>query len=421
MNLLRGWRGRLALVLLVALSLRCGAAVWLEWFLEARGGEEFLFGDSLSYWVLAEQLLQGGPYEYGAADARVLRVPGFPFLLAAIFRLVGTSHLMVRLVLAAVGTGACALVFVLGRRLFDERTGLLAAAGAAVYPAFVLFSPVVLSETLFAALMLANLVLLGHALGLCGATEAPAGRRGDWLALVVGVAAGAATLVRPSWIAFCPLVALVRLAAGLERRRSLWRAAIMMVGMVMALAPWWIRNYRVTGRFVPTTLWVGASLYDGLNPRATGASDMYFLPAVRRMYVDEEVREREYLRDRYLRRQAFEFARDNPKRVLELAGLKFLRFWHVWPNAERFRWWPIRLGYLVTYVPVIALAAAGFWSQRRRGGTVALLVLPIVYFCVIHLVFVSSIRYRLPGMFPVMVLAAAALVRPASQEQDAAG
>ena len=43
-------------------------------------------------------------------------------------------------------------------------------------------------------------------------------------------------------------------------------ALICALGVVLVMGPWWIRNARIYGRFVPTALWIGASLYDGLNP-----------------------------------------------------------------------------------------------------------------------------------------------------------
>ena len=57
-----------------------------------------------------------------------------------------------------------------------------------------------------------------------------------------------------------------------------------------SMAPWWVRNARVYGRFVPTALWMGASLYDGLNPAATGASDMRFLDEPEIWPLDERTR-----------------------------------------------------------------------------------------------------------------------------------
>ena len=137
-------------------------------------------------------------------------------------------------------------------------------------------------------------------------------------------------------------------------------------------------------------------------------------------FLDEVKAKRlgEYGQDRYLRREALRFARANPQRALELAGVKLLRYWSPWPHAEQFQSWQAGLVLLLSYGPALALAVIGIWRHRRLGGTRMLLVLPILYFCVVHLVFVSSIRYRLPGMYPMLILAAAALVLPGSSKPD---
>ena len=80
------------------------------------------------------------------------------------------------------------------------------------------------------------------------------------------------------------------------------------------MAPWWVRNARVYGRFVPTALWTGASLYDGLNPRATGASDMEFLAEPEFWPLGEEAQ------DAALARRALAFARRHPGRVAGAGG-----------------------------------------------------------------------------------------------------
>ena len=61
----------------------------------------------------------------------------------------------------------------------------------------------------------------------------------------------------------------------------------------------------VYGRFVPTALWMGASLYDGLNPQATGASDMSFFWEIASIWpLDEQDQDAE------LTRRAIAFARE---------------------------------------------------------------------------------------------------------------
>ena len=51
---------------------------------------------------------------------------------------------------------------------------------------------------------------------------------------------------------------------------------------------------------------------------------------------------------------AIDWARQNPKRVLELAGIKFLRMWSPLPNATEFGSTTLRLVLAVSYLASIA-------------------------------------------------------------------
>ena len=162
------------------------------------------------------------------------------------------------------------------------------------------------------------------------------------IALGSGAAAGAAVLVRPSWALFVPAMLAAWVVAGVfagQGRAAARGAVLCAVGLVVIMAPWWVRNARIYGRFVPTALWMGASLYDGLNPRATGASDMIpFLRDPEIWPLDEQDQDAE------LTRRAIAFAREQPVRVLELAVVKLGRYWSPWPNAEGFRSWGLAVG-----------------------------------------------------------------------------
>jgi len=398
----------LAIVLVTALGLRLGAG----WWWQSRLGGRFLFGDSQSYWDLARTIARGEPYEVGQDRARVFRTPGYPLVLAPIFLLGGDQPpvLWARAQSALLDTLAVAGVGWLAWRLFDARTGLLAATLAALCPGSVAVGVMVLSEAPFCPLMLLNLGLW------MAAWESPTPRRACGLALSAGVAAGLATLVRPSWLLFVPFALAVAVAASPARRRHLAIGAAMLAGLVLTMAPWWVRNVRVTGRFVPTTLQVGASLYDGWNPQATGASEMSFVEAFaaeeRRLgdagvlAADESL---EFRLDRRLRQEALAWAGEHPGEVLRLALVKLGRTWNVWPNDAGMSSWPVRVAMAVFYVPIVLLALLGAASTVRRGWPYVLCWLPAVYFSLVHMVFVSSIRYRQPAMLGLMVLAAGAV------------
>jgi len=403
-------------ILGLALALRVAGAFVVDAYLDRAGRDFLIAGDADGYWELGRKIAEGEEYALYDPPRRVMRMPGFPLLLA----LSGGSLLAARLMLAVVGTAACWLVYRLGRDLVDETTGLVAAGITAVSPTLVGFSVLILSETTFAATMTLSLLLMTWLarIHIPGISENPwdvISRRHLLLAFLAGAAVSLACYVRPSWLLFGPaFVVYLLLGRSRIRKNSGVRetdgriltnsatAATFLLGMALLLAPWAVRNYGVTdGRFVVTTLWVGPSLYDGLNPEAGGDSDMTYFDRDR--VLD---RMSEYDMDRHYRRKAWEFVSENPGRTAELAMWKLARYWSPWPNAEQFqRPWMIVTA-AACWVFVFVPALAGLWLMRRRFLVLLMTAGPVLYFAAIHSVFVGSIRYRLPAEYPLAVLAA---------------
>lgn len=396
----------LGAILVVALAVRLAAGAW--WQSHLPEGVRFGFGDSESYWQLGRAIAQGAPYQYGAVEARVFRTPGYPLLLAALGKMVGPSVPAARAMSAVLGTLAVGGVYWLGRQLFDVPTGLVAALITALDPGAVLLGGLVLSEAPFCAIMVLQLILWERA------GRAVDRRRSAFWLVGAGLAAGAATLVYPSWLFFVPFAVACQWVASGRRRQCLREGAFLLTGLCLAMFPWWARNYRVTGHCVPTTLQVGASLYDSLNPGATGASNMDLVKArqatLRRDLAVGPSMPRGLLElrvDRALRAESIRWAWTHPGQTLKLAVRKFARTWNIWPNEPSLRGWSARAAVMLAYVPLLGLGLLGAWKHCHRGWPYVLCLLPAVYCALLHVVFVGSIRYRQPAMLTLAVLAAA--------------
>jgi 4-amino-4-deoxy-L-arabinose transferase-like glycosyltransferase len=416
----------LAGVLAVALIARTLAAFLIQWFVgRSRTNRLCVFPDTDYYWLLARTIRAGTQYdvvEWGNIHHRALRTPGYPLFLAVCQALFGESTIAVRLVQAVLGTASVWLVYRLTQQLEANsapeppaapRTGTapnVAAALAAIDPYSVAISELLLSEALFIPLLLlflCGLASLWRAIDQPKAAADPSsGWRAGWLAPATGAVAGVAVLTRPSFALYPPAALLVWLIACFRSRErgrltaALRSAALVLAGAALVMSPWWVRNARIYGRFVPTSVWFGASLYDGLNPSATGASDMKFRESPEFRILSEVDQ------DRVLARRALDFALSNPGRVLELAVIKLGRYWSPWLNAEEYRFRVIAVLSTVVVVPLYVLLLAGAWARRRDPRALVILAGPLLYFGAVHLVFVSSVRYRVCGAVAAMPLAA---------------
>ncbi len=400
----------LVLVLGIALTTRVGAAFW--WQARLPDARSFAYGDSVSYWVLAQHMVRGEPYCYGIDQSPVFRTPGYPLLLAGMFCVSGDDPPVIwaRLLGAVFGTATIGGLICLTGQLFDSRAALVAGLLSAVYPGAIGMSVFVLSESPFCLFMVGQLICW---VKLTRSTE----RRHEigW-SVAIGVLAGIATLIRPSWLLFTPFALGVGLLCGRRARQDAVHAAVILLAIAVTMSPWWVRNYKVTGGLVATTLQMGASLYDGLSPTATGASDMRFVEAFHRAQLQDDatatttpVGTFSQRLDNRMRTAAVNWARAHPGQVVRLMAIKLARMWSPWPHAEEMQSWTFRLLVVVGFVPLIGFALCGAIGNVRRGWPYALCLLPAVYFSGLHMIFVSSIRYRQPAMLPLIVLAAAAV------------
>lgn len=396
------------LLVFVALVLRIGMTVYWEGRSDT---EPFYFGDSDTYWQLGKAIAKGKPYVYDGNQ--IHRMPGYPVILAPLFLVFGEDVPVWagRLENVLIGTLTVLAVAWLAWVLFRDRTiALLAGWITALDPMNVVMSALILSEAPFCLAMILQLAFWIKAL------RDP--ERLDYRSVcVAGLLAAAAIYFRPSWLYFVPLATLGGIVLSPWNFRPVLKSGLIIsIVCALCLVPWWLRNYRVSGHFVSTTLQTGASLYDGLSPEATGASDMDFVEEFRNAEIQltsqpSTLKEKmEYRLNQKMRQAAIDWAWKHPDLALKLARSKFFRLWNFWPNEASLSNGLIKIVVFFSYSPVLFFGIIGAVRSIRKDFSVRLLWIPAVYITALHIVFVSSIRYRAPAMICLAVLAAWVLV-----------
>ncbi|MCR9292585.1 MAG: glycosyltransferase family 39 protein [bacterium] len=408
-------------ILVIAFCLRLAAAY--AWHQSNTNPETpFRLGDSHSYWTLAEQIGSGQPYQYGSENARIFRAPLLPIFLAP-FTWIADVNLAVfiaRIACCLLGSLAVWLVMKLAEQAAGKCAALACGVLAALHPGAIGMSIVILSEALFIPLMVGHLLCWQKSL-------ASDGRPFRNNSLMMGLLAGLAVLTRPSWLLFLPFSAAVGMTFGPLRGKQFRIALLAMLAFCITMSPWWLRNAAITGRFVPTTLQVGLSLYDGLHPGATGASDTG-MEFAQRLQAEQLVADAgaptapestlEYRVDQRAKSAALRWARENPLEVVRLAARKFVRTWSLWPDGGEAGSNSIRIALGLGTVTILVLAVYGTYrlpdiqaslANDKQPMAAAIRWMPCIYFTLLHMLFVGSVRYREPGVFILCTLAGAAI------------
>ena len=389
------------LVFAAAAALRV-AWVLVRW---SQAGAALEFSDEQLHWQLATNLVEHGTLV--SDDGRyAARMPVYPLFLALFAWLGEVGILLARLAQALLGAATAWAVFRLADAALGRPAACVAGALACCDPYTIFFTNLLLTEVPFTLI----------AVGLVASAWRLIAQRSerDRLA-VVGLAllGSAAVLTRPSAAGWIVLLWVVLCLLDAKRARATRRVAVCAGAVVLALVPWGLRNRAVLGSFAWLGTNGGVTLYDAQGPQAKGDSDQSFLQQMPELAGLGEVE-----RDRALRRLAVEQMREDWGRVLQLAGVKFRRTWSLTPNVGAYSGGVAGFVSVAFMLAVLMAVVVGLWRTRRKWKLHVLLWLPVVYFTLVHCVFIGSLRYRVPLMPFVEITAAAALV---SRQEPSSG
>lgn len=399
----------------------------------------FLFPDSVNFMEYARALAQNGTY-VDEAGRVAWRMPGYSLLLAGLLRLGLDSLTALHLPNILLGTLNAGLAGWLGWRIFlTRRAALLATVFLALSPFIAFLDGLMLSDTL----AVTGVLLL--CLAGAGFVRADGWKQTLRASLLVALAAAVCAYAKASagllLLPILPFLLFARKRAPLRQGGLGVRwGAVIAVAFAALLYPWVQRNEALLGDFVPFTTMGGFTLWEASGPGADGGANhgkVKFPPA----WDDMQARQKapggtladapnllmtyplpnggavqflgatkaELAADAYLLAAGIRELRDNAEHTVALMTRKLLRTWSPVPNWIGAPFWPYGLLMLLTYGPVVVLSILGLQMCRANWRLAYLLYLPAAYFSLVHMVFMGSVRYRVPAEACLIVVAAGVL------------
>ena len=196
-------------------------------------------------------------------------------------------------------------------------------------------------------------------------------------------------------------------AIGTRRRRRLLESLVILLIVVAGMMPWWIRNWELFhSNFFRFSTLEGISLYESVYHGATGGprqSDIKWPGYMKKLNESQ--------RDNRWTAMSFRIIEHHPMRILRLAVIKVGRTWSPWLHAKGFRniWMNGILTFWYGLEYVLALfGVRRLWRDRPRV-LLGITLIPILYLTAMHAIFLGSVRYRVPLIPLIGILAAVGL------------
>ncbi len=339
------------------------------------------------------------------------RAPFWPFLIAAIYIVTGVHNFYARLFLCFLGSGTCVLTYLFARDIFNKKIALVVGVIAAVYPGLFIYDGWLYSESVF------TFCVMVFAYSLFRLQRAP---RPGWM-ISCGISLACAALTRPNGISLFVLVliwAIFMLRARILPWRTVAQAVLVITCLTFGLiAPWTLRNYTVSHKFILVATGGGAVLAGSYNDTAVtstlfGYTGMWVSAEnIRPPLTDEsDAGETAY---------AIHWIETHPGEMPYLLSMHFINMWRPYTSEQGLPVieFPTRLSSrilwnLMNTTPVMIILLAGWGlivTLRSKWKDLLAAYLVIGLTIVLCVAFYGSSRFRAP-IEPLLVLLAGGVI-----------
>lgn len=331
----------------------------------------FYFDDEFEYYRIVQNFLSGNGF-FVSEGLKGFRPPLYPFILS-ILSFLKFNLLGIRIFQCFISSITVYFIYLTAKKLFSEKIAIWSGIISVIYPFFIFYNGFLLTETFFIFFTVLAIYTL------INLSDKPV----TWIKY--GISLGLAGLCRPTMQLYLPVslihIIFMKEQWGLKTKKILF----IILFFSFTLSPWIIRNYVVFGKFIPGTTMGGRVFWEGNNPYSEGGPCRYFLEEIEKLTEIE--------RDRAYYKRTIEVIKENPVRFLWLLQNKFKRLWNVVPNASDFTKPLYRIISVISFGIMMPFFILGFFITLKNSKVNFLHSL-IILFTLFHIIFLSSIRYR---------------------------
>ncbi len=346
-----------------------------------------------------------GVVKWGAPTA--FYEPLYPLFSALSYYLFGDRFFYPRILLAIISSLTCIVVFHIGRRIFSETAGYIAAAFSALYPYFIFYTAFLMSETFtffFFTLSVLYFVKLKEEQSLTNG-------------IIFGLTLGLTFLTRSIILGLVPFLLILLIWRSPRRlARPVITAALT---FIVTISPWVVRNYLVFDEFVLLSTRGGYNIWLRNNPyffedelKALGAQvPQSILDNIKyRQFLDYpqfEESQDEVERNRILTDEGMKFIKANPRLFAFLCWVRFKSI--VGFSGTLSQGLLYKLVGIFSFGLALPLSVISLVLFRDRWRDTLPFVLIFLYLVGVYTLTHDGVRYRLPAD-PFLIIMASAVI-----------